>query len=289
MITLFTTPKPFEGHIAVIQRNAITSWMLLHPKPEIILLGNEKGTKEICAEMSLKHIPDVVCNEFDTPLLNDLFEKAQQYASNDLLCYVNADIILMSDFVEMIKQVMRPGGKVIAVGRRINVDITEQLEFNSTDWEKNLCEYASKKGQLQLGGTDYFVFPKGFYVDVSAFAIGRGYWDDWLIWKARKLNARVVNTTEAVMVVHQNHTYFSSKLAKGWKEDVEVLGNWKLNGGFKYFFHRSLPTHIYRQKKIYKRPLVDYFIHIYYRILAYLIQRTYSLRRKLGLYRWWHK
>ncbi len=31
MITIFAIPKPFKGHIDVIQRNAIQSWTKLSP------------------------------------------------------------------------------------------------------------------------------------------------------------------------------------------------------------------------------------------------------------------
>ena len=41
MITFFATPKPFRGHIRVIQRNAIQSWQRLHSDAEILLLGPE--------------------------------------------------------------------------------------------------------------------------------------------------------------------------------------------------------------------------------------------------------
>ena len=43
MITIFSTPKPFRGHIGVIQRNALKSWTLLHPDVEMILFGDERA------------------------------------------------------------------------------------------------------------------------------------------------------------------------------------------------------------------------------------------------------
>ena len=59
MITVFSVPKPFEGHIGIIQCNAIKSWKKLDPKCEIILYGNEKGVKEIAEKFDLIHIPDI--------------------------------------------------------------------------------------------------------------------------------------------------------------------------------------------------------------------------------------
>lgn len=38
-------------------------------------------------------------------------------------------------------------------------------------------------------------------------AIGRFWWDNWLVWKARSLDAKVVDASKAVLVVHQNHDY----------------------------------------------------------------------------------
>jgi hypothetical protein len=43
MITFFTTPKPFCGHIGVIQRNAIESWKRIRPSVEVIPFGDEEG------------------------------------------------------------------------------------------------------------------------------------------------------------------------------------------------------------------------------------------------------
>ena len=42
MLTIFSCPKPFRGHFGMIQRNAIRSWTLLKPTPDVILIGDEK-------------------------------------------------------------------------------------------------------------------------------------------------------------------------------------------------------------------------------------------------------
>ena len=71
MLTFFTTAKPFEGHIGIIQRNAIRSWQKLHPDVEIILMGDDAGAAEVCAEMGLRHIPKVRRNKYGTKYLGD--------------------------------------------------------------------------------------------------------------------------------------------------------------------------------------------------------------------------
>ena len=105
MITIFTSPKPFVGHIAVIQTNAIRSWKQLYPKCEIILLGSEKGTAEVAKSLHLKHIPKVKCNEYGTPFINDLFQQTEVVAEFNIMCYANCDIIFMDDLPKTVNTV----------------------------------------------------------------------------------------------------------------------------------------------------------------------------------------
>ncbi len=64
MLTLFSTPKPFRGHINIIQRNALESWRRLDPDAEIILFGDDEGAAEVCRELGLRHEPKVLRSEF---------------------------------------------------------------------------------------------------------------------------------------------------------------------------------------------------------------------------------
>ena len=128
-ITIFATAKPFVGHSRVIQRNALKSWTLLEPRPEIILFGDEEGAAKIASELSLRHIPNVKRNEYGTIFLNDMFEQAQKISSTDTLVYVNADIILTSDFMPVIDKVKAQFENFLIIGRRNDVDIPVMLDF----------------------------------------------------------------------------------------------------------------------------------------------------------------
>src|SRR5438067_1262389 len=98
MLTIFSTPKPFRGHVKITQYNALRSWTLLDPKIEIILFGDEEGAQEAAREFGLRHEPSVRRSEKGTKYLGYLFDRAQEVSRHDVLCYVNCDIILMSDF-----------------------------------------------------------------------------------------------------------------------------------------------------------------------------------------------
>lgn len=230
MITIFATTKPFEGEIGLIQRNAILSWKEIIPECEIILFGDEKGTKEMAEEIGAVYISDVEKNELGTPLVSDIFEKAQKIAKNDIMVYINSDIVLTSDFLKAIKSINF--SKYLIVGRRWDLDVKEKIVFEDLDWEEKLKARVKKEGVLHgPSGIDYFIFPKGLWKKIPPFLIGRTVWDDWLLYDAWISGAKLIDATELVMIVHQNHKYANFKgQAEVWKGD-EAKNNLRLAGG----------------------------------------------------------
>ncbi|HQV94818.1 MAG TPA: hypothetical protein PLF41_10155, partial [Anaerolineales bacterium] len=207
LLTLFSAPKPFtDPHIALIQRNAIRSWTLL-PDVEVILLGEETGLAEAAREFGVKHIPNVARNGSGVPLISSMFQLARENANSDLLCIVNADMILMPDFVEAAKQVKSQRSEFVLLSQRWDLDIPQPLDF-STGWENRLSSIVHRQGSLHRpAGSDFFLFPLSSFLDVPAFTIGRAGWDNWMIYKARKEGWAVIDCTPSVMIVHQNHDY----------------------------------------------------------------------------------
>ena len=206
-LTLFATPKKFDGHIGVIQRNAIQSWTRIHPKPEIILFGTDPGTAEVASEFGLRHMPNVKCNPWGTPLVSDLFVQAEKLGQGSVLCYVNSDILLFDDFTQALTRVSAWDDHFLMVGRRTDLDIRDAIDFRG-DWATNVIARARREGKRQIARSiDYFAFSRGLYPSIPLLAIGRFWWDNWLLWKARALGAKVVDASRAVLVVHQNHDY----------------------------------------------------------------------------------
>src|SRR3990172_1915973 len=136
-ITLFSAPKPFtDSHVAMIQRNAIRSWTLL-PDVEITLLGEEPGLADAAQDFGVQHLPGVVRNESGTPLISSMIEVVRQTATSDLLCIVNSDMLLMSDFVEAAKQIMKLKDAFVLLGQRWDLDVTQPIEFTE-GWQDRL-------------------------------------------------------------------------------------------------------------------------------------------------------
>jgi hypothetical protein len=242
MLTIFSIPKPFRGHTEIVQRNAIQSWQQLRPACEIILLGDDEGTAEAAREFGLRHLPEVARNEYDTPLLNSIFERAQAAASHRLLCYVNADIILLSDFLRAISRIR--WSRFLMLGQRWDLDVTRLLDFDDTAWETKIRGEANKRGCLHPHtGVDYYVFPKGLWGKIPPFAVGRTSYDNWLIWRTCSLGVPVIDATWVVTCVHQNHDHTYTSLGVQSPEvtddlttGVEAKRNLELAGGWDHIF-----------------------------------------------------
>jgi len=225
MLTIFATPKPFKEHIGIIQRNAITSWTMLRPRPEILLFGNESGTEEICRELGLQHIPEVSCTRYGAPLLRDLFRKAQESAQKDMLGYVNADIILLRDFSNAIQEASKVGRRFLMVARRWDIFLDRLWDFASDQAEHKLREYVLREGKQGPlpGNSDFFVFSRGLWSAIPDLGIGRGAWDAWLIFEARRLGAAVVDGSSAVMAIHQSHDQSSYPYGlRQWRTELDL-------------------------------------------------------------------
>jgi hypothetical protein len=265
MLSIFTMPKPFRGHSDIIQRNAIRSWLMLRPACEVILLGDEAGTGELAAELGIRHIPEVERNAYGTPLVSSVFDIGQNAGSHRLVCYVNADIVLLSDFLAAVKPVQRES--YLLIGRRWDLDLNDELDFSEPAWEQHLLSRLASGGKLHgPWGLDYFLFPRGLYRDIPPFAIGRGAWDNWLVYRARSLGIPVIDVTRAVTAIHQNHDYShhpggDSGIWKGPETDE----NRRLRGGSERAFGVYHSTHILTKQRV-KRALT--LEHLCYRISA---------------------
>lgn len=233
MLTLFALPKPFQGHIEVIQRNALQSWIRLRPHCQIILFGDEKGTADIAREFGLTHVPQVNKNDFGTPLLNDLFSNAQRLTEHATMCFVNSDIILFQDFSLAVQHVRQHFAKFLAVGQCWNLDLSLAVDFERPDWDDWLRTRVKREGQARgPWAIDYFVFPRASYNDIPAFALGRAYFDNWLIWKAIAQKTQVVDFSPVATVIHQNHDYSHIAGGQHWVyRGPEAVQNVNIGGG----------------------------------------------------------
>jgi hypothetical protein len=286
-ITFLAMPKPFHGHIGIIQRNAITSWTKLVPRPDIYLFGEEEGVEDLAVQLGIGHLHNIARSEFGTPMLDDLLRQAGELAKTPLLCYANSDIILLQEFLDAVQRIHRRFPKFLAVTHRLNINITEPLDF-ATDGETRL------RGEIMPLGKpgndtaiDVFVFPPEVYREVPPLAIGRAWFDQWLIKDALRQGIPVVDVTLVARAIHQNHDYAhidGGQRGAYWGE--EARRSLTIYGGVPHAFtlldvtHELLPDGSFRRVRFRRR-------HAKLRewIWRRLIVPTSSFRHRLGLRR----
>ena len=207
MLTVFSIPKPFVGHIGVIQRNALGSWIRQGEDVQVILIGDEAGIPEAAREFGVEHVPEVERTKYGTPLVNSAFAAAARAARHRLLCYVNGDIMFTDELIRAAASVRRR--RFLMVGRRWNVDIEEPWDFSDPQWRGKLLKFTGEHGMLyQPDAIDYFVFPRDSkLIDLPPFAIGRPRWDNYFLFRCRQLGYPLIDATGVITAVHQNHDY----------------------------------------------------------------------------------
>lgn len=230
-MTIFSTAKPFEGHFGLIQRNALSSWSRL-PGVDVILFGDEPGSARVCQELGIRHVPDVATNSSGTPLLSDMFDRAEQMGS-DTMCFVNADIILTPDVLAAADRVRGRFDRYLVVARRYDIDIHDELRFEP-GWDERIRAFAIENGERKSEiWIDWFIYPKGLYPRLPEFAIGRTGHDNWLIWRAGQLGAEIIDATPAVVLVHQRHDFSHAGGRRAVFEgaesrrQAELIGSWR--------------------------------------------------------------
>jgi len=256
LITIFTAPKPFTNpHISLIQRNAIQSWQHLGDEVCVFIVGDEPGMAEFAEEAELQQLTGVVCNPLGTPLVSSIFAMARQMSTSPLLAYVNADILLTPQFVEVARQVYCQAKKFLIVGQRYDLNLQQPLDFN-IGWDLYLLSDVQIRGRLHPpAGSDYFIFPRACFTDLPKFAIGRAGWDNWMLYHARLEHFPIIDATSSIIVVHQDHDYSHLPNGQPHFRLPESSENIRLAGGPRTIFTLADANCFIRDGQLVRIPL----------------------------------
>ena len=87
-------------------------------------------------------------------------------------------------------------------------DSPSKINYNDYKWWQKLFDYAIIEGEWhKKGGIDYFIFPKKLWKDMPDIYLGLPGSDNWLIWNARCRHIPVIDISNIVYAIHQNHDY----------------------------------------------------------------------------------
>ncbi len=256
LITIFTAPKPFtKPHTGLIQRNAILSWKQLGDDVRVIILGGEPGMAEFAIETGTEQVSEVDINFFGTPLVSSMFAAARQMSSSPLLAYVNADVLLTPKFTEVARQVYSQLKKFVIVGQRYNLNVQEPLEFFS-GWDLYLLSDTQIRGYLSPpDGSDYFIFPRECFAKIPDFTIGRGGWDNWMLFHARTQGIPVIDATASITAIHQEHDFSHLPYGQPRFRLPETTVNIHLAGGPRNLFTLADANYTFHYGQLERIPL----------------------------------
>jgi hypothetical protein len=177
------------------------------------------------------------------------------------------------------------------VGRRWDTDIQEWWNFDAPDADEKLVRFAREHGtQRGYDCVDYFAFRRGFYAEMQPLVVGRIWWDHWLVWKARKASGDVVDVSETVTAVHQNHDYgYHAGGVRGVWGDAQARRNYELAGGHWHLQTIEDATHILNadgERTNYRRWWAPYWRYLRPKVAPLwfaVLTATRPVRRRLGL------
>jgi len=114
---------------------------------------------------------------------------------------------------------------------------------------------------------------------IPAFAVGRGNWDNWMLHDAKVRQIPVIDGTEAITAIHQNHKYShtmgSRKVA--YVTGVEAVENERLAKG-KHVISGCTPSWIIRNQQLVSlSPLAS--LWLFWRELPQFLKLLKSLYR----------
>lgn len=217
-MVIFTTLKPMDGPRATIQRNAVKSWTLLEPRPEIVVYGvQEARVKAMAWELGVRAEP-IERGPEGVPLVSKMFERG---FSEGPAAYVNGDIILTQSFIDGFVACQARFRDFLMMGIRHDVQVDVELPFNP-GWEKL---WKSRSTPYSVGAIDYFAANRNIWGEIPDFSVGRYGWDNWLVGQITK-NTEIdaVDVSQAVLVFHQSHGDRATREMPESKRNIELMG-----------------------------------------------------------------
>lgn len=217
-LTIFTVLRPFPDAgmeddtdgLAKRQFNAIRSWGRLSPHVQIVLFAERRDPllDRIAAETGAE-VYIVAASDGAPPKLDEVFARARSVCKSRLLMYSNGDMIFFPDLLDVAHRLQdEVTGPFLAIGQRTGVSVDQLLDGTSVESWNRIEKAARREGRLaSLVCKDFFLFPAELFGDLPPFRVGRGNWDNWMVWSARRNKVKVIDLTRQLLAVHQEHGY----------------------------------------------------------------------------------
>jgi len=206
------------------QQMAIQSWRASVPDCEVLFFGSASDAMSTGLEMH-----SVEVSETGKPIVSDLFRAARAAAQFNVLCYINADIVVTPRLFEAALVV---NGEVpppwMILGQRWDTTVDYDVDFQDPEWGDRLISsvMADKRTRLHpTSGMDYFITRGDVWGDeIPPYKLGCFAWDTDLMCIALERNVPVIDATIVNPVFHLDHKIFNRRDTPDAKYNLELLG-----------------------------------------------------------------
>ena len=241
-ITFITTLKPYTDLYTPIQVNAINSWLNLDMDKQILVYTEhkEETEKHFADHLDIiKVITPKRITKSNAVYVSDVFYAPYDYTEkDDILCYINSDMIMLDDFVKSVDTVLHKNdyrsNPYYISGRRWEwKDSNEYKKFHDFSDKENFLKYVEstvkKSGYMGLVfSADYFIHPRSLFEGKipEDMILGRCVWGSWIARAAKRLQANTFDIFKTCFSIHPFHSDIDKVTVL---TDVEMRKEFKLN------------------------------------------------------------
>lgn len=233
IVDFIVTCAPFLGDKLAIQETAFYSWSL-QKDFNVIVLGNDIGTKKFCKKYNFCHVPNIdsarsIGIDNDAILLSDGFKKSIKFLRGDIAIWANSDLTLITPDCEKQIQFLfnKHSSDFGGIGFRRDLDVWKEI-YAISSMEKRFeaikNNHQEKTTLHPSHGIDIFFWSKELFtslVDVLPSFIANGWrTDHYFNHVLLKLTKNRYDISDVIQFIHPSHATNIQETV-GWKNSHE--------------------------------------------------------------------
>jgi len=204
---IFSSPKPFNEVTTPVQLSAIRSWTLACPGARVFLFGDLQVVRPICEREGWLYAGSLPVTERGGEILSAMFSGMTRKYPNEMLLYLNSDILLEHTFSRSLAGLEQVPGPWLASCRRWCLPAWEEGAKQGPELLKFLGSVEARGHFGPASALDLFLFRGLDLVSMPPFRIGHAGWDNWMIYHACMLGIPVIDLSLTTRACHCRHDY----------------------------------------------------------------------------------
>lgn len=203
--TVISLDNEIKSQITVLSLNSLMK--IVTPKNVFVFVDNFDQCpvikKLIPREFNCLEVP---CKRllFSKPSIDCIFQTLVDFATTDVVSFVNGDIILNRRAKDVVALAVQQYSEFLIVGQRTSIDISGDVHVPQSIENLENEIYSKKMYTDGIFAIDYFIFTKKSWdrIYLPQFLIGSWRWDNFLLGQFMKHNIDSIDATKVIKAVH---------------------------------------------------------------------------------------